>query len=56
MMALVNYSVSNVGGGFITMLFAGVLSGLLGIGSGRVKGFGYGQHYEHAVQGIHHHQ
>lgn len=33
----VNYSVSNVGGGFIVMLFAGILSGLLGIGSGALK-------------------
>lgn len=34
---VVNYSVSNVAGGFITMLFAGLLSGLLGIGSGALK-------------------
>jgi len=34
---IVNYSVSNVAGGFVTMLFAGVLSGLLGIGSGALK-------------------
>jgi len=33
----VKYSVSNVGGGFAMMLFAGVLSGLLGIGSGALK-------------------
>jgi len=33
----VNYSVSHVGGGFIVMLFAGLLSGLLGIGSGALK-------------------
>jgi uncharacterized protein len=33
----VNYSVSNVGGGFVVMLFAGLLSGLLGIGSGALK-------------------
>jgi uncharacterized protein len=33
----VNYSVTNVGGGFFMMLFAGVLSGLLGVGSGALK-------------------
>jgi uncharacterized membrane protein YfcA len=33
----VKYSVSHVGGGFITMVFAGILSGLLGIGSGALK-------------------
>jgi uncharacterized membrane protein YfcA len=33
----VNYSVKNVGGGFFMMLFAGVISGLLGIGSGALK-------------------
>lgn len=33
----VNYSVTRIGGGFITMLFAGLLSGLLGIGSGALK-------------------
>jgi uncharacterized membrane protein YfcA len=33
----VNYTVTNIAGGFITMLFAGVLSGLLGIGSGALK-------------------
>lgn len=33
----VNYSVTHVGGGFIVMLFAGVLSGLLGVGSGALK-------------------
>ncbi len=33
----VEYSVTNVGGGFFMMLFAGVLSGLLGIGSGALK-------------------
>jgi uncharacterized membrane protein YfcA len=33
----VEYSVTNVIGGFIMMLFAGVLSGLLGIGSGALK-------------------
>ncbi len=33
----VNYSISNVGGGFVVMLFAGLLSGLLGIGSGALK-------------------
>lgn len=31
------YEVSNVGGGFIMMLFAGIISGLLGIGSGALK-------------------
>ncbi|QEM05747.1 sulfite exporter TauE/SafE family protein [Mucilaginibacter rubeus] len=33
----VTYSVRNVGGGFFMMLFAGVISGLLGIGSGALK-------------------
>lgn len=33
----VNYSVNKVGGGFFMMLFAGVISGLLGIGSGALK-------------------
>ena len=33
----VEYAVSKVGGGFIMMLFAGVISGLLGIGSGALK-------------------
>lgn len=33
----VAYSVRNVGGGFFMMLFAGVISGLLGIGSGALK-------------------
>jgi uncharacterized membrane protein YfcA len=34
---IVQYSVSHIGGGFIMMLFAGLLSGLLGIGSGALK-------------------
>ncbi|MDB5029304.1 sulfite exporter TauE/SafE family protein [Mucilaginibacter sp.] len=33
----VEYGVSNVAGGFFMMLFAGVISGLLGIGSGALK-------------------
>lgn len=33
----VQYSVGKVGGGFFMMLFAGVISGLLGIGSGALK-------------------
>ncbi len=33
----VEYGVTNVIGGFFTMLFAGVISGLLGIGSGALK-------------------
>jgi len=33
----VQYSVSRVGGGFLMMIFAGVISGLLGIGSGALK-------------------
>jgi uncharacterized membrane protein YfcA len=33
----VEYGVTNVVGGFFTMLFAGVISGLLGIGSGALK-------------------
>ena len=34
---LVEYGVSNVGGGFFMMLFAGLISGLIGIGSGALK-------------------
>ena len=34
---MVQYGVTNVGGGFFMMLFAGVISGLLGIGSGALK-------------------
>jgi uncharacterized membrane protein YfcA len=33
----VNYGVRNVGGGFAMMIFAGTISGLLGIGSGALK-------------------
>jgi uncharacterized membrane protein YfcA len=33
----VDYKIKNVGGGFFMMLFAGVISGLLGIGSGALK-------------------
>ncbi len=33
----VQYGVTRVGGGFVMMLFAGVISGLLGIGSGALK-------------------
>jgi len=33
----INYGVQNVGGGFLMMLFAGIISGLLGIGSGALK-------------------
>jgi len=33
----VKYGVSRIGGGFVMMLFAGLLSGLLGIGSGALK-------------------
>lgn len=33
----VSYSVTRIGGGFFVMLFAGILSGLLGIGSGALK-------------------
>lgn len=33
----IEYGVRNVGGGFFIMLFAGVISGLLGIGSGALK-------------------
>ncbi|MES2279516.1 MAG: sulfite exporter TauE/SafE family protein [Bacteroidota bacterium] len=33
----VNYGVRNVGGGFFMMIFAGTISGLLGIGSGALK-------------------
>jgi uncharacterized membrane protein YfcA len=34
---MVQYSVSKVGGGFLMMIFAGTISGLLGIGSGALK-------------------
>ncbi|HEY2581076.1 MAG TPA: sulfite exporter TauE/SafE family protein, partial [Mucilaginibacter sp.] len=34
---IVEYSIVNVGGGFFMMIFAGVISGLLGIGSGALK-------------------
>jgi uncharacterized membrane protein YfcA len=34
---VIEYSVSKVGGGFFMMLFAGIISGLLGIGSGALK-------------------
>jgi len=34
---LVEYSVTNIAGGFFTMIFAGIISGLLGIGSGALK-------------------
>lgn len=34
---MVTYGVSNIAGGFFMMLFAGVISGLLGIGSGALK-------------------
>jgi uncharacterized membrane protein YfcA len=34
---MVDYGVTRVGGGFFMMLFAGVISGLLGIGSGALK-------------------
>ncbi len=33
----VEYGISNVGGGFVMMLFAGAISGMLGIGSGALK-------------------
>jgi uncharacterized membrane protein YfcA len=33
----VEYGVINVAGGFVTMIFAGLISGLLGIGSGALK-------------------
>jgi uncharacterized membrane protein YfcA len=33
----INYSVANITGGFFTMAVAGILSGLLGIGSGALK-------------------
>lgn len=33
----IEYSVTRVGGGFVMMIFAGVISGLLGIGSGALK-------------------
>ena len=34
---VVEYGVSRVGGGFFMMIFAGIISGLLGIGSGALK-------------------
>ena len=33
----IEYSVTRVGGGFLMMIFAGIISGLLGIGSGALK-------------------
>ncbi|WP_159467796.1 sulfite exporter TauE/SafE family protein [Dyadobacter sp. 3J3] len=36
---IIPYTIKNVIGGFISMLFAGVVSGLLGIGSGALKVF-----------------
>jgi len=33
----IEYSVINVGGGFLMMIFAGIISGILGIGSGALK-------------------
>ena len=36
------YGVHNVAGGFVMMFFAGMISGLLGIGSGSPKGIGDG--------------
>jgi uncharacterized membrane protein YfcA len=34
---IVDYNVTRVGGGFLMMIFAGIISGLLGIGSGALK-------------------
>jgi hypothetical protein len=34
---VVEYGINKVGGGFLMMLFAGIISGLLGIGSGALK-------------------
>jgi uncharacterized membrane protein YfcA len=34
---MVEYGVSNIAGGFFMMMFAGIISGLLGIGSGALK-------------------
>lgn len=34
---MVKYGVSNIAGGFFMMIFAGIISGLLGIGSGALK-------------------
>jgi len=34
---IVNYKLTNIGGGFSIMTFAGIMSGLLGIGSGALK-------------------
>lgn len=34
---VVSYSVTNIAGGFFMMVFAGVISGLLGVGSGALK-------------------
>ena len=34
---IVKYGVSNIAGGFFMMIFAGIISGLLGIGSGALK-------------------
>ncbi|GAA4327917.1 sulfite exporter TauE/SafE family protein [Mucilaginibacter gynuensis] len=34
---IISYNVANVGGGFFMMLFAGIISGIIGIGSGALK-------------------
>jgi uncharacterized membrane protein YfcA len=34
---IVEYNVSNIAGGFFMMIFAGIISGLLGVGSGALK-------------------
>jgi len=34
---MVSYSVTNIAGGFFMMVFAGIISGLLGVGSGALK-------------------
>ena len=34
---VIDYSVTNIAGGFFMMVFAGIISGLLGVGSGALK-------------------
>ena len=34
---VIDYSVTNIAGGFLMMVFAGIISGLLGVGSGALK-------------------
>ena len=53
---LQSYHVHQVPVGFGLMFGAGVLSGLLGIGSGALKVFAHRSGHALAVQGVHHHE